>query len=329
MTVDEWEVPYEMYRYAVMMNLRDRANEINADAGKTVTAEGTAYPSAGDIITEAVGGLSDEDRRALAEEVDKNAIETIVNIYSLFTAAKKEGIDPFDKNVDSLTEMKMKEIRATYENDKEYLEAIKQFFMNNSVYSVLTRYEIVFDQLYELYVKNGVIDTSDSAVIAAMKGDDAVRVKQILISFERHSDDEALSVANTVYAEVMTYVSEDGIMNEEKFDELTKKYGEDLFMFNNRDGYYIYKGYSDKDFETAAFALDMWHVSEPVRTSKGYSIMMKAPKEDSYIESEKHFATLKENYLGGLYRGMLDEYSDGAKVVTNEEYSKIDIFSMK
>ena len=58
------------------------------------------------------------------------------------------------------------------------------------------------------------------------------------------------------------------------------------------DGYYIYKGYSDKEFETAAFALDMWHVSEPVHTSVGYSIMMRAEKEDSYIENEKHFSEM-------------------------------------
>lgn len=341
MTVDKWEVPYEMYRYAVMMTLRDRTDVISANAEdeavSSVTAEGSDKSSAEAEpaetedatarISAVVEGLSDKEKAELSDYVNEHSIETIVNIYSLFTAAEEAGIDPFGEMIDSLTDMKMEELRATYKNDREYLETIKLFFMNNSVYSILTRYELVFDQLYELYVKNGEIDTSDEAVISYMNGDDAVRVKQILISFERHSESEALELIEQVSKELSEHTGDDGHIDAEQFDRLTDSYGEDLYMFKNRDGYYISRGYSDKSFETAAFELEIGEMSDIVRTSAGYSILLREEKELSYIED--NVSKLKDTCLGGIYRSMLDEYSANADVKLGEEAEELDVFSMK
>lgn len=318
MTVDGYEVPFEMYRYAAKMHLRDRLT-VYAAAETEIVTDDEGSPD--------VSALSDEDRKEIAEDVKRDSMEMIGNIYSLFTAAKEEGIDPFGEMINTLTDMKMEEIRATYKNDKEYLETIKLFYMTDSVYSVLTRYEIVFEQLYELYVKNGKIDTSDEAVIEYMNGDGCVRVKQILVSFERHSEEEAYSLAQEIYDTVTGFAGEDGKIDEAKFDELTDKRGEDLFMFKNRDGYYICRGYSDKAFENAAFSLEMGKVTEPVRVSAGYSVMLRAPKDADYIE--ENINTLSEACLTGIYRSILDEYSANAEIVTNEEFGKIDLYSVK
>lgn len=317
MTVDGYEVPFELYRYAALMHLRDRLAAYPAPETTAVTGENSALDAS---------ALSEEERAELAAEVEEYSTETIVNIYSLFTAAKAEGIDPFGEMINSLTDMEMEEIRATYENDKEYLETIKQFYMTDNVYSILTRYEIVFDQLYEQYVKNGDIDISDEAVTEYMNGDGAVRVKQILISFERHSEEEAYSLACEIANTVEGFKGEDGTVDEAKFDELTDKRGEDLFMFKNRDGYYICRGYSDKAFEAAAFSLEIGEVSEPVRVSAGYSIMLRAAKDADYIE--ENLDTLSEACLTGIYRTMIDEYSANAKVEKNEEFGKIDIYAI-
>lgn len=342
MTVDGWEVPYEMYRYAAMMHLRDQAEIILADAekpaetaetvaGETTAADSTAVTdeplSANEMIAEAVAMLSDEEKTALAEDVEEYSVETIANIYSIFTAAKEKGIDPFGETVNSMTDMEMEEIRATYGSDQDYLDTIKLFFMNDSVYSVLTRYELVFNQLYEIYVRDGVIDTSDEAVIEYMNSDDAVRVKQILISFERHTEEEALRIAGDVHGKLSKYVDENGKVDEDKFDEFTDDYGEDLFMFKNRDGYYIPRGYTDEAFEEAAFALEIGTLSGIVRTSAGYSIMMRAEKDPGFIKEK--LDTLKDTCVAGIYRTMLDEFSASAKIEKNDEFARIDIFSMK
>lgn len=324
MTIDEWEVPYEMYRYAVKMHLRDFVWGEMVESG-AVDEGATADSLTDEDISAVVSGLSSDDKAELEEKVKVDSTETLVNIYSLFTAAKDAGIDPFGEMINELTDMKMEEIRATYEDEDEYLETIKLFFMNDSVYSVLTRYEIVFNDLYESYVKSGKIDQSDEAVLEYMKGDGAVRAKQIFISFERHSETEALAIAKEVKGKVDAITSDAGIVDEEKFDLLTDKYGEDLFMFKNRDGYYMCRGYSDDIFEETAFSLEVGHASDIVRSSTGYSIILRSEKDVTYIEN--NLEKLQETCLGGIYRSMLDVYSEDAKIETGKEYSEIDIFA--
>lgn len=326
MTVYGFDVPYEMYRYAALMHLRDQMEIISANAengGAVTTADGENLP-----VSDVAASLTDEERKAVAEKVEKDSVSTVVGIYSLFYAAKTEGIDPFGDMINSLTDMKMEEIRATYENDKAYKETLELYHMNNSVYSILTRYEIVFEQLYELYVKNGDIDITDEAAIEYMNGDNAARAKQILISFERHSEDEALSLANDVYGKVISgCVGEDGSVDESEFDTLTSEYGEDLFMFKNTDGYYICRGYTDKAFEEAVFDLEIGEVCAPVRISAGYSIILRAEKDPAFIES--NIDTLSEACVTGIYRTILDGYSANAEVEYSDEFQELDIYSMK
>jgi len=327
MTVDGYEVPYEMYRYAAMMHLRDKATAILSASDDAAAKEIVSSKDSEKIIKAAVEKLNDEEKKTIKKEVEAASLETVVNTYSIFKAAKAEGIDPFGEMINELCDMEMEKIRATYKDDEEYLDTIKLFYMNHSVYSMLTRYEIVFNELYEAYVKKGLIATSDEAVIEHMTGKDAARAKQILISFEKHSEDEAYSIAAEVKAEVDAVISEDGVADEAKFDAITDKHGEDLYTFKNRDGYYICRGYSDKDFENAVFALEVGHVSDIVRTSAGYSIILRAEIEKDYIE--KNLNAMREVCVGGIYRTMLDEISANAEAKTNDEFEKIDLFSIK
>ncbi len=327
MTVDGYDVPYEMYRYAAMMHLRDKATMILSESEDDNAKEIVSSKDTEKIINAALEMLGDEEKEDLRKDVADASLETVINTYSIFKAAKAEGIDPFGDMINDMTDMKMEEIRAGYADDQEYLDTIKLFYMNHSVYSMLTRYEIVFNELYEAYVKKGLIDISDEGVIEHMMGSDAARAKQILVAFEKHSEDEAYAIAEKIKTEVDAIVSADGIADEAMFDALTDKYGEDLYTFKNRDGYYICRGYSDKAFEEATFSLEVGHISDIVRTSAGYSIILRAEIEKSYIE--KNLSAMREVCVGGIYRTKLDEFSADAEVKTNDEFKKIDIFSIK
>lgn len=327
MTVDGYDVPYEMYRYAAMMHLRDKAVVILSEYGDEASKDIVQSKDYENIISTATEKLDEEGKKALAKEVEDASVETVINTYSILKAAKDEGVDPFGEMVNEMTDMKMEEIRAGYADDEEYLDTIKMFYMNHSVYTMLTRYEIVFNELYEAYVKKGLISTTDEAVIEHMTGDDAARAKQILISFEKHSEDEAYELASEVKKKVDAIVSESGIADETMFDTLTDKHGEDLYTFKNRDGYYICRGYSDKAFEDAVFSLEVGHVSDIVRTSAGYSIILRAEIDQAYIE--KNIDAMREVCVGGIYKSMLDEISANAEVKKNDEFKKIDVFSIK
>ena len=310
MSVDGYDVPYEMYRYSVLNRLNDKLVAEGIDPDKFDKSS-----------------LDGEKLTTIADEVKKDSVKAITDVYSVFTAAKDNGIDPFGERINTLTDMKMEEIRAGFENDREYLKSIKKFNMTDNVYSILTRSDILSELVYEECLKTGEIDSSDEAVIAYMTSDEAVRVKQILVSFERHSEEEASSLAEKIYGELQPYVSEDGIVDEEQFDLFTDKYGENLFMFKNRDGYYICKGYADEKFEEISYALEVGHMSEPVRMAAGYGIMMRAEIDPAYVT--ENVKTLKDIYLTGVMRGIFEGYSANVKIEYADEFEKLDVYSMK
>ena len=335
MTVDGIEVPYEMYRYAAMMHLRDRSEFILAEmadgdgtaVSDTETSSGTKTREPHDIISDAAAGLSEDEAAAVADEVRGDALKTIAKIYSIWRVAKTLGIDPDSKNIDEMTDMKLEELRATYDSDKDYLSSLKLYFMNNSVYRTLVKYEIIYDEVYEAYIKNGTLAKTEDFATSYMRADTGARAKQILISFERHSEGEALALAEDVLAEVKLHTSADGTMDEAAFDALCDKYGEDLYTFKNRDGYYLPLGYYDEAFEEAAFALDIGQVSDVVRTSSGYSIVLRCEKDDSYIT--ENASKLIDTCVTGAFNIILRDAADTAEIVTNDAFDKIDIFKMK
>lgn len=326
MTINGLEVPYEMYRYAAKMHLRDRVWEIMVESGKAENGK-TADSLTDEDIKSVTDSLSEDERAELKKNVESDSREMLVGIYTIFTAAKEAGEEPFGEEMNDRTDMQMEEIRTPYESDEDYLSDIGRYFMNNNVYSLLTRYELVFNDLYEKYVISGKIDQSDAAVIGFMSGDGAVRAKQILISFDRHSDEEALAIAKEMKAEVDKITSADGVVDEAQFDLLTDKYGEDLYMFKNRDGYYMCRGYYDEAFEEAAFALETGHASDIVRTSTGYSVVLRSEKDPEFIKA--NVSKLKDSCLAGIYKSMLAGYAEEAKVETNDEYKEIDVFTIE
>ena len=291
MIVDGYDVPYELYRYMHSMHLRDR-----------LLAEGVEEEKAEALDD---SDLSVKRQAEISSLVNEESERSIVGIYAVFGAAERKGIDPFGERINQLTDMKMEELRAGYGSDKAYLRDLQKNYMTDNVCSIITRNEIVSEQLYDEYVKTGDIKVTDEDIIEYMMSDDAIRLKQILISFERHSEEEAKQLADEVYGCVMAYVSADGIVDEAQFDILTDKYGEDLFTFKNRDGYYVYKGYVDEAFEAAGFGLEVGHVSEPVRVNAGYSIVLRAEKDETFIK--ENVSTLKDGCLAGVYNTIIDE----------------------
>lgn len=336
MTIDGIEVPYEMYRYAVMMHLRDRSQFILAEEEATAeTAEAPADTDgdtvdekyAAEIIAEAEKYLDEDEKKALADEVNGYALETLAKIYSIFTLAKECGIDPDSENIEKMTDMKLEEIRATYDSTKDYVSTLKLYYMNDSVYRVLTKYEVVYDEIYTAYLKDGTLAKTEDFATEYIKADTGARAKQILISFDRHSESEAKELCESVLSELSATAAPGGSVSEDVFDSFTDKYGEDLYTFKNRDGYYLPLGYYDEAFEETAFSLEIGEISDVIRTSSGYCIVMRCEKDDEYIANNA--SKLIDPCVTGAYNRILGKAKESADIVTNEKFDKIDIFKIK
>lgn len=296
MTVSGIDVPMEIYRYAAL-NLKT-----NYEFGKS-----------SDIWL-------GEDGQELLCKFNDEVKTTIVNLYTTLAMCKDYGISTDDEYIENSTNITMENIYEEYDNDYDaYLADISEYHMNDSVYRFIVKNELLSDELFSAMIEKGEITKDDSEIKAAVYGDEFIRVKQVLIS----SDNGKTDGKNYSRAQEILSLAEKG----QDFDELIKEFGEDLFMFNNSDGYYMTRGTYHRDFEDAAFSLDIGEISGIVKTDAGYSIIKRYEKDEKYLE--KHFDDLKKAYQTSLYNLKLEAYRDTLTVTETEKLSDYSIFSMK
>ncbi len=294
-TIDGFDVPMELYRY-VALNYKS-----DFEKGQS-----------GDFW---LGESGQEQLSLLNEMVD----EHLVRMYTTLSLCDDYGIDADSKFIENTVEASMQNIYDSYDDDyKAYLEYIGEYNMNDGVYRFLVRNDILAEELVTKMIDLGEIPNDDDEFRSIFESDTFIRVKQILISSENgKTDEENLKTAEEVYAKAMAG---------EDFEALIAEYGGDLFMFNNPDGYYISAGSYYKEFENAAFALEIGEISDIVKTNAGYSIIKRYEKESSYIN--KHFDDLKENYINGQYNVALENHESTLTVENTDKLAEYSIFAM-
>lgn len=295
MTVSGHEVPLEIYRY-IALNYKEQY-----ESGKSQ-----------DIWL-------GESGAELLDEVNQKIEKSIIKLYSTVAICDEYGIKADDSFITDSLEIKMKSIYEEYENDyKAYSETLKTHHMNDSVYRFIVRDEIMSEELLYKMINNGEIENDEKKLNDIINSDEFVRVKQILIASDNgKTDEENLIQANEIYEK---------LKNGEDFDALAQNYGQDLYMFNNSNGYYISRGTFHKDFEDTAFSLEVGEISEVIKTDAGYSILKRYEKDADYIE--KNFDELRESYISGLYNMAVEEYSDGLTATATKKLDDYSIFNI-
>ena len=290
MTVGDYEVPYELYYY-ITMNLKKDLPEATED------------------------------------EIKKEAFEMLCEMYAVFSLAEDFGIDSDDEYIASIVDDAAKMAIEECGGKKEYKEALAKTYMNDSVFRFLKKHAQTADELLSAIIKSGKYPTKEAALKKLFATDELVCVKQILVmsensiasadetlylTGEKHTDEEALAIANE---------ARDKALAGENFDSLVNQYGESLYMFNNTDGYYVFRGMWDKANEEAVFALKVGEVSEVIESPSGFSVFVRCEKSDSYIDS--HINDLANNYYKAQYNNLLNERIEEMTVKTNEAFDTI------
>ena len=108
-----------------------------------------------------------------------------------------------------------------------------------------------------------------------MLSEEKVDVTHILVSKDERSYEEALEIANDIYAQLQE--------NPGAFVELVEKYSDDSSAPSNKGSFKdVKRGDLVKPFEDVAFSLEPGQISEPVKTQYGYHI----GRLDAYIAPE-------------------------------------------
>ena len=267
MEIDGNSVTYEVYRYVCVNSRRDVEAEYGTDVWESDKA--------------------DEAEDVLESTVKKN----LAALYTVCSLGRDYGIEWDDDSIEAAVKLARNELVDEYESEDEFSSALEEMAMTDGAFTFIKSNELLIDELY-LKIAYSDEKNSDAEYLRELfHSDSFIRVKQILVGGENAGTDEQ-------NLEIITSIKEK-LDRGEDFDALCREYNNDLYMFNNDDGYYITRGSRDIAFEDAAFSLDVGETSGIVKTESGYSIIKRYEKDESYIE--ENIASLTDEYFESLY----------------------------
>ena len=292
--VGGFDVPLELYRY-VALNTRE-----DFDHGDSSVWIG-------------------EDGIKLLDSLNSAVDETIVRLYTTLAICEDYGIHADDGYIVDAVNAAMEHIYGNYSYDyKAYINDISAHNMNDSVYRFLVRNDIMGEELLAKMIALGEIPEYSEDFVSVAQSDAFVRVKQILVSSDSEkTEEERLEKIGRIKAR---------LDNGTEFDTVLWEDGEDIFLFNNPDGYYISRGSFHTKFEDEAFSLAVGETGDIIQTPAGYSIVKRYEKEDSFIMS--HLDDLYETYRDGLYNLALEKKNGTLSAEWNDKKEKYTVFTM-
>lgn len=200
-------------------------------------------------------------------------------------------------------------LSVTFEDDRDaYIESLNaEYLTDRYIRTYIGVEDYLPAALIEEMLVQGDIDDSDEAAETLINGEDFVRTVHVFISKSNGKSDE-VNRANAIALQAKIAAEDtDAARYDVMRDAIGGKYNND-YGDTQGNGYYFARGETEDAYEEVAFSLAEYAVSEVLETSDGYYIIMRMPKDPTYIE--ENFQTLKEKSYYVSLNQMLDERLD-------------------
>ena len=254
-----------------------------------------------------------EKRLETEAEIRKLCESALKNVFAVVDLAAEYGITVNDKSIKESAGLIVDEAIDEFGGKAQYAEALEYYHMTDSVFRFMMAVDACEDDLYATLTTGlGIIDNSDETVMAAIKGDEFIRIVQVLIAHDNGFSDEK----NKETAKKVLELAAKG----EDFDRLIANYSNDYSM--TQDGYYFTYGYMLDEIEAVAFDLKINEISQIIETENGYHIIKRLEKDDNFLAT--NYASLKAQYESCKFYALIDERAAELTVTLNEIADEID-----
>ena len=263
-------------------------------------------------------------------ELEALVAENLNENYVILSACRKLGIKTEGSEVDSYVDKEMKNLRDSFNSEKEYKEWLEEHWMTEHYkrFSIGTGY--LESAIYYTLLDYGMLAyTTDNIAefrsYVETSGDYVRTIHVYIENVEGEDPTENLRIAREI-SDALRSV-EDPTQRRELMSEYIGSAVNDDLLSITGDGYYFTRREMDEKYEEAAFGLEMGEVSEPVVCKGGNFIIMRLYPDPEYIRDNA--AELLNNYHGvavGLYE---DQFRSECKVVFNEYGQSIDLVALK
>ncbi len=237
--------------------------------------------------------LDDQARR---DDLDAFVWASLVSRETaLISLGYEYGLDVHKGDIaDSVQEIMDSVIEQNFAGDrKAYIEDLAKTYMTDHYarqYFGVENY--LANSIVIEMAERGELVTDEATVLATLNGDKFIRTMHVFISNSNkmYTDAENRAHAAEIQATIAA-CSDNDARYEAMCDAIGGKYNND-FGDPLANGYYFTHGEMEDAYEAAAFALAEYGVSDVVEAEDGYYIIMRLPKDTTYIN--EHFETLRD-----------------------------------
>ncbi|MDI6727827.1 MAG: peptidylprolyl isomerase [Thermodesulfovibrionales bacterium] len=235
-------------------------------------------------------------------EVEKKAIENLINAELLNAEAKRQGLKidnlEFKKRIDA--------VKASYQTKKAFEDALKKSGLTASVFEEKVREGMMVEKLIEKEVKVSLTDKDLEDYYKKhtekFKEPEAVRLGYVYIKINPSEPDgkkKAKERAKEAYSKIRSGAD---------FAQIAQMYSNDMSRIKGGDVGFVHRGTMPHDIEKAAFSLKAGQVSEILETDIGYHIIK---VEEKRASRHVQFKEIKDKLRKELTESMQKERLEG------------------
>lgn len=293
-TVDEFEVLYEEFRFAVL-TYRQMLTE-----------------TYGDDIFE-----NPELAPKYEEMLRESVYENITSNYAILVLCKEMGIEQGDEILADAVQEKLEEQVEALGGVRQYKKFLKENNMTDSFFRFNLLVDLMQNELFYVYTYDlELIEVDDEAIYDAISSE-FIRTQHIYVSKDNGNS----------YEENKALISEayDSLVDGADFLTVAKKYGDDTSVDDN--GFYIPQGYMSDAYDEAAFDLSVGEYTEILEDESGFYIIKRLELDPVYLLM--NFNTLKERYQSYAFLSIVNEMQRSLEFKPSEYLKSIDILAIK
>lgn len=273
--------------------------------------------------------LEADKRAEFCDELRSLVYENIVTNHAILTLCKEYGLtldsDGLEDRVDKyIKTMVTSEFGGSKSSFKRSLEA---YGMTESYVSFTAAVDLLYSDLITKLIEDGTVPSSDEEILSIVEKE-FVCTWHIMVANDEGDNVEE----NRKLIEEALRKYNNGTMS--MYELIGSNYNEDLSV--PFEGNYITKGYAEKEYEDAAFALDIGEISGIVESSgvtangdkvSCFYLIKRLPLDLEYVRANLY--ELEKVYHDGIAAAMLDDVRSTLSFAPNEYCDSLDLAALE